>query len=473
MTNGFHNNKDGSEKLERREEDIKAPSHSGQDDGGEWVKVTRKYKGSKYGAQQNGRRSNADMQDGKRRLTDFNKVMRDKETFFFFTNFPDSWDNGALWKMFSRYGKVVDVYVAFKRTKRDTRFGFVRFITIGDILSFESKLKGIMSGTERIIINRVKFIKVGSNMRSSPPFNFVKSILLEEDAGLKARLECCWVGKAKNYQDANGDSYGRLTWFFIDGLPLVARNLTAIKTVMKDFGKIVEFGKVDFDSKLILPVKVLMLVDNLFHANHTLPLNGWDPCYNIIFNHNGLESDNDNDSPFEEEFVRPSVVVENDGDRVRGHPLRNMEDEESTPVHSPVNSTRVSHSSCIGTNKEINDGTENAHFPISQGGVKDSKVDHGTNDIQEDNELDDLLSSFKCLSQKATTNQSKGGRRKNSKLKKKKLVDGEVSCSSQASAGGSDRSTNDVDEESAMRAFGEKIEYSFKPTDQFQAIYRS
>nr|GFA84517.1 nucleotide-binding alpha-beta plait domain-containing protein [Tanacetum cinerariifolium] len=186
--------------------------------------------------------------------------MRDKATSFFFTNFPDSWDNGALWKMFSRYGKVVDVYVAFKRTKRDTRFGLLRFINIRDILSFESKLKGIKIGTERIINNHAKFIKVGdkgfsilefhpinlgsrplpiapfkgsssfkkavagSNMRSSPLFNFVKSILLEEDAGLKASC-------------------------------------------------------------------------------------------NIIFNHNGLKSNNDNDYPFEEEFVRPSVVVKNDGDR--------------------------------------------------------------------------------------------------------------------------------------------------------------
>ncbi|GKC50899.1 nucleotide-binding alpha-beta plait domain-containing protein [Tanacetum coccineum] len=102
------------------------------ENGGEWVKVTRKHKGSKYSVQENGTRFNA-----------------------------DSWDNGALWKMFSSYGKVIDVYVAFKRTKRDTRFGFVRFINIGDILSFESKLEGIMIGAEKLIINRAKFTKVG------------------------------------------------------------------------------------------------------------------------------------------------------------------------------------------------------------------------------------------------------------------------------------------------------------------------
>ncbi|GJV36581.1 reverse transcriptase [Tanacetum coccineum] len=32
--------------------------------------------------------------------------------------FLEDWDLTALWKMFSRYGKVVDVYITFKRTKR-------------------------------------------------------------------------------------------------------------------------------------------------------------------------------------------------------------------------------------------------------------------------------------------------------------------------------------------------------------------
>ncbi|GKD40055.1 nucleotide-binding alpha-beta plait domain-containing protein [Tanacetum coccineum] len=87
--------------------------------------------------------------------------MRKKATSFLFTNYSDSWDSKALWKMFNRYGIVVDVYVAFKKTKLDSRFGFVRFINIGDLDSFENRLKGIMIGDTRSIINRAKFIKVG------------------------------------------------------------------------------------------------------------------------------------------------------------------------------------------------------------------------------------------------------------------------------------------------------------------------
>ncbi|GJZ79423.1 putative RNA-directed DNA polymerase, partial [Tanacetum coccineum] len=45
---------------------------------------------------------------------------------------------------------------------------------------------------------------------------------------------------------------------------------------------------------------------------------------------------------------------------------------------------------------------------------------------------------------------------------------GEASCSSQASYGGLDSSANNVDEESAMRAIGEQIGYSFRSADPLQ-----
>ncbi|GJY84295.1 RNA-directed DNA polymerase, eukaryota, reverse transcriptase zinc-binding domain protein [Tanacetum coccineum] len=47
---------------------------------------------------------------GRKQTSDFDRVMREKSTSFFFTNFPETWDLGDLWKMFRRYGKVVDVY---------------------------------------------------------------------------------------------------------------------------------------------------------------------------------------------------------------------------------------------------------------------------------------------------------------------------------------------------------------------------
>ncbi|GJZ76785.1 putative RNA-directed DNA polymerase [Tanacetum coccineum] len=128
---------------------------------GEWQQVKRRHRGNGSRLNKEDRNTHSTTVKKGRPDTDFDRVMRKKATSFFFTNFSDSWDSKALWKMFDMYGIVVDVYVAFKKTKLDSRFGFVRFINIGDLDSFENRLKGIMIGDTRSIINRAKFIKVG------------------------------------------------------------------------------------------------------------------------------------------------------------------------------------------------------------------------------------------------------------------------------------------------------------------------
>ncbi|GKE14826.1 nucleotide-binding alpha-beta plait domain-containing protein, partial [Tanacetum coccineum] len=152
--------------------------------------------------------------------------------------------------MFSRYGKVVDVYVAFKRTKKNTRFGFVRFINIWDIGSFERKLKEILIGDSNLIINAAIFFKDDRKA-------FSASDLLQGDKYLRSRLENCWVGKAKNFHvlqnawdiidnnglsecklwEDNGASYGWLSWLIIEGLPLLARNLGAVRSTLSSYGQ--------------------------------------------------------------------------------------------------------------------------------------------------------------------------------------------------------------------------------------------
>lgn len=53
-----------------------------------------------------------------------------KVVTFYVQNFPPAWNEAALWRMFSRYGTVVDVYIAKKLNRRNKNFGFVRFIRI-------------------------------------------------------------------------------------------------------------------------------------------------------------------------------------------------------------------------------------------------------------------------------------------------------------------------------------------------------
>lgn len=48
-------------------------------------------------------------------------------TSFFFTNFPDNFGEVDMWKIFSRWVSVGEVFIPPKRDKFGKRFGFVRF----------------------------------------------------------------------------------------------------------------------------------------------------------------------------------------------------------------------------------------------------------------------------------------------------------------------------------------------------------
>ncbi|GJX47692.1 nucleotide-binding alpha-beta plait domain-containing protein [Tanacetum coccineum] len=269
---------------------------------GDWIKVSRNRKG--YKKQDQDVRGNvfATKNGGKTRLTGFDKVLNEKAQSFFFTNFPDSWDSGVLWKMFSHYGSVVYVYIAFKRTKKGTRFGFVRFKNIDDIMAFERKLKGILIGDSRQekdrFVHSFKDVVVGPSQRPQPS---ILNVRVEEDGYLKRRLEKCWVGKAKKFQvlqnawdimknngladcnvkyvggllllfeweskdaaheslesnkiwlmqwfddlqlwDEKVDPFSRLVWLNIEGLRILARNIGGVKSVAKPFGRIQEIGR--------------------------------------------------------------------------------------------------------------------------------------------------------------------------------------------------------------------------------------
>ena len=39
-----------------------------------------------------------------------------KTTTFFFSNFPDSWHENGLWKLFHKHGNIVDIFIAKKKS---------------------------------------------------------------------------------------------------------------------------------------------------------------------------------------------------------------------------------------------------------------------------------------------------------------------------------------------------------------------
>ncbi|GKD03685.1 RNA-directed DNA polymerase, eukaryota [Tanacetum coccineum] len=196
-------------------------------------------------------------------------------------------------------------------------------------------------------------------------------------------------------------------------------------------------------------------------------------------------------SVFEEEFVGPTLVVQNTTGipSFEQQPL-NTKDEKTTPVHCPsytddfvgpsieVNSNLVPNrpSSSMTFNQAqvacLVDLVEPIENPVLNGAriIERSNesvpnrnspiVDEGKNVIQDDPELDDLLSSFQRLSETANDNHSKCEKRGKSKPRKKNLVVGGASCppplvshSDDADAG----FVGFVDEECAMKIIGEHI----------------
>ncbi|GKV46923.1 hypothetical protein SLEP1_g53881 [Rubroshorea leprosula] len=47
---------------------------------------------------------------------------------FFFTNFPDDWSYGDMWRTFHHFGRVFDIYSPMCRSRNGSRFGFVRYL---------------------------------------------------------------------------------------------------------------------------------------------------------------------------------------------------------------------------------------------------------------------------------------------------------------------------------------------------------
>ncbi|GKB34782.1 nucleotide-binding alpha-beta plait domain-containing protein [Tanacetum coccineum] len=232
--------------------------------------------------------------------------MRDKATSFFFTNFLDDWDTKALWRMFGRYGKVVDVYIAFKKTKKNTRFGFVRFINFGHIDVFEKRLKEIIIGDSRLVINHAKFFKGGD--LAFPPLDFPP-------------LNNRGLNKPTSDKSHPSHSFREIVAGFIPrGIPPLGRNVGAIKSILNEYGHVLEIGRLDFESKFLHPIKSLVLINDMNDIRHTLyvSLNGksypirvfkeWFDVSNLV----PSCSSSVDGSSFEEEYVGPTMDMDND-----------------------------------------------------------------------------------------------------------------------------------------------------------------
>lgn len=78
-------------------------------------------------------------------------------TSFYFTNFSEDWGTESLWKMFNRWGRVIDVYLPIKRNKVGRLFSFVRFEGVQNLQDFEARLNMIWIGLFKLRVNMSRF----------------------------------------------------------------------------------------------------------------------------------------------------------------------------------------------------------------------------------------------------------------------------------------------------------------------------
>nr|GEW41983.1 cytochrome P450 [Tanacetum cinerariifolium] len=189
--------------------------------------------------------------------------------------------------------------------------------------------------------------------------------------------------------------------------------------------------------------------------------------FNVYHDQND-DYDSEVGSAFEEEFIGPTPVTEIPSNEEQ--PL-NAKDGKSTPLHFLSTSLRVSHSVNIGTINSFNEETENVSLSLGQGCADDSigpsteinsnlahVVDEGENDIQDDPELDDILSSFQRLSERANDNHSKCEKTRKSKPRKKNLFVGGASCPLPLVSHSDDAGfVGFANEKCAMKIIGEQI----------------
>ncbi|GKE22287.1 RNA-directed DNA polymerase, eukaryota, partial [Tanacetum coccineum] len=117
-----------------------------------------------------------------------------------------------------------------------------------------------------------------------------------------------------------GDVIGRLAWLNIEGLPPLGRNVGAIKSILNEYGHVLEIERLDFESKFLHPIKSLVLINDMNDIRHTLyvSLNGKSDPIRVFkerFDVSNLvpsSSSSVDGSSFEEEYVGHTMDIDND-----------------------------------------------------------------------------------------------------------------------------------------------------------------
>ncbi|GKE69009.1 RNA-directed DNA polymerase, eukaryota, reverse transcriptase zinc-binding domain protein, partial [Tanacetum coccineum] len=74
-------------------------------------------------------------------------------TTFYVMNFPDHVDAKSLWKICETFGRLVDAFIANKRSKLWKRFGFIRYVGVRNLDVFVKSLSSLWIGSHHVFID--------------------------------------------------------------------------------------------------------------------------------------------------------------------------------------------------------------------------------------------------------------------------------------------------------------------------------
>ncbi|PWA70291.1 hypothetical protein CTI12_AA290280 [Artemisia annua] len=119
---------------------------------------------------------------------------------FYITNFPPKWDSKNLWEWCMVHGKLVDVYVANKMSKVGKRFGFIRFMGVGDEVEFAKKLSFEWIGSYHVYVSVARFKRSYTNRRERP--GMAKHTPMVNNHGIRSQASYAKVVAGKEQADS-------------------------------------------------------------------------------------------------------------------------------------------------------------------------------------------------------------------------------------------------------------------------------
>lgn len=81
-----------------------------------------------------------------------NGATRDQISTLLVTHFPENFNEKSMWKVFARWGEVVDIFIPKKRNNEGRIFGFVRMSGVDDPSHLARRIDQMFIGDMKLYV---------------------------------------------------------------------------------------------------------------------------------------------------------------------------------------------------------------------------------------------------------------------------------------------------------------------------------